>query len=162
LTRRVTAGQRVGVAGTLHPDGAVRVRVERQLSNGKWLRGSDVVLRSRGGVFRGRILLRAPGLYRLTPRAGVAARPVGAPALFLLAGVIAVEGVRRLSDPPDVAGGVVLGVALVGAVVNVAAAWALSRAERRSLNVEGARQHILTDLWASLAAAAAGLAILLF
>src|SRR4051794_8113068 len=83
LTRRVTAGRRVGIAGTLHPDGAVRVRVERQLSSGKWLRGSDVVLRSRGGVFRGRILLRAPGLYRLTPRAGVAARPVVAPALFV-------------------------------------------------------------------------------
>jgi hypothetical protein len=85
LTRRVTAGQRVAVAGTLHPDGAVRMRVERQLSNGKWLRGGDVVLRSRSGVFRGRILLRAPGLYRLTPRAGVAARPVAAPALFVRA-----------------------------------------------------------------------------
>src|SRR3954465_5536485 len=95
-------------------------------------------------------------------RAEILSAQINGATLFLLAGVIAVEGVRRLSDPPDVAGGVVLGVALVGAVVNVAAAWALSRAERRSLNVEGARQHILTDLWASLAAAAAGLAILLF
>ena len=41
------------------------------------------------------------------------------------------------------------------------AAWALSRAERRSLNVEGARAHVLTDLYASLAAAAAGLVVLL-
>ena len=44
-------------------------------------------------------------------------------------------------------------VGLAGAVVNVAAAWALSRAERRSLNVEGARAHVLADLYASLGAA---------
>ena len=42
----------------------------------------------------------------------------------------------------------------------VAAAWALARAQRRSLNVEGARAHVLTDLYASLGAAAAGALIL--
>ena len=51
-------------------------------------------------------------------------------------------------------------VGVLGALVNVAAAWALSRAERRSLNVEGARAHVLTDLYASLAAASAGVVIL--
>ena len=85
LTRRVNAGSRVAVSGTLHPDGVVRVRVERQLAGGRWVRGKDVVLRTRGGVFRGRVLLGRPGLYRLTPRAGVAARPVAAPALFVRA-----------------------------------------------------------------------------
>ena len=51
-------------------------------------------------------------------------------------------------------------VGLAGAAVNVAAAWALSRAERRSLNVEGARAHVLADLYASLGAALAGLLVL--
>ena len=51
-------------------------------------------------------------------------------------------------------------VGLAGAAVNIGAAWALSRAERRSLNIEGARQHILTDLYASLGAALAGLLVL--
>ena len=51
-------------------------------------------------------------------------------------------------------------VGLAGAGVNVAAAWALSRAERRSLNVEGARAHVLADLYASLGAALAGLLVL--
>ncbi len=51
-------------------------------------------------------------------------------------------------------------VGLAGAAVNVGAAWALSRAERRSLNVEGARAHVLADLYASLGAALAGLLVL--
>ena len=46
--------------------------------------------------------------------------------------------------------------------MNLGAAWALARAERRSLNVEGARAHVLTDLYASLGAALAGAIILLF
>jgi cobalt-zinc-cadmium efflux system protein len=79
----------------------------------------------------------------------------------VLAGVVGFEAIRRLFDPSDVEGGVVVAVGLLGAGVNVGAAWALSRAERRSLNVEGARQHVLTDLYASLAAVAAGLVVLL-
>jgi cobalt-zinc-cadmium efflux system protein len=92
-------------------------------------------------------------------RAEILSAQANGATLLVLAGVIAVEAIRRLSSPPEVEGGVVLVVGILGAGVNVAAAWALSRAERRSLNVEGARQHVLTDLYASLAAAAAGLVI---
>ena len=53
-----------------------------------------------------------------------------------------------------------LAVGLLGAAVNVGAAWQLARAERRSLNVEGARAHVLADLYASLGAAAAGAVVL--
>jgi cobalt-zinc-cadmium efflux system protein len=81
--------------------------------------------------------------------------------LLVLAGVIAVEGIRRLWSPPDVEGGLVVVIGLLGACANVAAAAALSRAQRRSLNVEGARAHVLTDLYASLGAAAAGAVVLL-
>jgi cobalt-zinc-cadmium efflux system protein len=80
--------------------------------------------------------------------------------LLVLAGVIAVEAIRRLWSPPEVDGAFVLVVGLIGACVNVAAAAALGRAERRSLNVEGARLHVLTDLYASLGAAAAGAVVL--
>jgi len=70
-----------------------------------------------------------------------------------------VEAVRRLADPPDVDGVVVIAIGVLGAGVNVAAAWALSRAERRSLNVEGARAHVLADLYGSLAAVAGGIVL---
>jgi cobalt-zinc-cadmium efflux system protein len=59
-----------------------------------------------------------------------------------------------------VEGVVVVVVGLAGAAVNVGAAWALSRAQRQSLNVAGARAHVLADLYASLGAALAGVLVL--
>jgi cobalt-zinc-cadmium efflux system protein len=94
-------------------------------------------------------------------RAEILSAQINGAALLVLAGVIAIEAIRRLFAPPEVDGAFVVAVGLAGAVVNVAAAWALGRAERRSLNVEGARQHVLTDLYASLGAAAAGAVVLL-
>ena len=94
-------------------------------------------------------------------RAEVLSAQVNGAALLVLAGVLAVSAIGRLSDPPDVEGAVVLVVGAVGAFVNVGAAWALSRAERRSLNIEGARAHVLADLFGSIAALVAGAVILL-
>jgi cobalt-zinc-cadmium efflux system protein len=93
-------------------------------------------------------------------RAEILSAQVNGASLLVLAGVIAVEAVQRLVDPHEVEGAIVLVVGLAGAAVNVGAAWALSRAERRSLNVEGARAHVLADLYASLGAALAGLLVL--
>ena len=109
-----------------------------------------------------RLAARPPG-GRFTfglGRAEILSAQVNGASLLVLAGVIAWEAVQRLGDPPSVDGAIVLVVGLTGAAVNVAAAWALSRAERRSLNVEGARAHVLADLYASLGAALAGLLVL--
>jgi cobalt-zinc-cadmium efflux system protein len=81
--------------------------------------------------------------------------------LLVLGVLIVIEGIRRLVDPPAVEGGVVLAVALAGVAVNLAATAVLHGADRSSLNVEGAFQHVLTDLVAFVATALAGLAILL-
>jgi len=80
--------------------------------------------------------------------------------LVLLAIWFVVEGVRRLVDPPDVVGGAVLVTALAGIVVNLVATLLVARAGRESLNVEGAFQHILNDLFAFVATAVAGAVIL--
>jgi cobalt-zinc-cadmium efflux system protein len=95
-------------------------------------------------------------------RAEILSAQANGATLLVLAGIIGFDAVHRLVDPPDVDGAVVLAVGLLGAVVNVSAAWALARAQRRSLNVEGARAHVLTDLYASLGAALAGALVLLF
>lgn len=79
--------------------------------------------------------------------------------LLVLAGWLAYEAARRLIDPPPVTGRLVLMTALIGVVVNVTATWMISRANRSSLNVEGAFQHILNDLFAFIATAIAGVVI---
>jgi cobalt-zinc-cadmium efflux system protein len=84
--------------------------------------------------------------------------------LVLLAAWLAYEAVRRLITPQPVTGGLMLGVALAGVAVNLAASWLLSRANardgRRSLNMEGAVAHVLTDLYAFAATAVAAIVIL--
>ena len=80
-------------------------------------------------------------------------------ALLVLASVIGFEAVRRIGNPADVDGAFVIAVGLAGALANGAAALALARANRASLNVEGAFLHNLTDLFSSLLAAAAGVLI---
>lgn len=81
--------------------------------------------------------------------------------LLILALFIVYEGIRRLIDPPDVEAGLVLWVGIAGLGANLAAAWALAKANRASLNVEGAFQHNLIDALGSIAAALAAGVILL-
>ena len=81
--------------------------------------------------------------------------------LLVLGLLIVFEALRRLIDPPDVGGRLVLIVALVGIVVNLVATWTLAKANRQSLNVEGSFQHLLTDLYAFIATAIAGAVIIL-
>jgi cobalt-zinc-cadmium efflux system protein len=80
--------------------------------------------------------------------------------LLILAAFIAYEAIRRLFAPPGVHGGLMLAVALVGVVVNLAATWALAGANRQSLNIEGSFQHLLTDLYGFIGTAIAAGVIL--
>jgi len=81
--------------------------------------------------------------------------------LLILAGFITYAAVRRLISPPQVHGWLMLAVALVGIAANVLIVWLLAGAERRSLNVEGSLQHVLTDLYAFIGTAIAAVVILL-
>ena len=61
--------------------------------------------------------------------------------------------------PTPVDGAVLVWVAAVGVAVNLVATATLSRANRRSLNVEGAFRHVLTDLYGFLGTMVAGILI---
>jgi cobalt-zinc-cadmium efflux system protein len=93
-------------------------------------------------------------------RAEILSAQLNGATLLALAAVITYEGIRRLVDPPDVEGATVLVVAIAGIFVNLAATSVLAGANRRSLNVEGAFQHVLTDLFAFVATAIAGAVVL--
>jgi cobalt-zinc-cadmium efflux system protein len=79
--------------------------------------------------------------------------------LLVVAGIVTAEAVSRLIHPPVVDGGPVIVVAAVGITVNVAASWVLARANRSSLNVEGAFRHVLTDLYGFIGTVIAGIVI---
>jgi cobalt-zinc-cadmium efflux system protein len=82
--------------------------------------------------------------------------------LLILSVVIVVDALRRLVSPLHVNGVPVLIVAVVGVVVNLAAAAILARGSgaQRSLNVEGSYRHILTDLYGFIGTAVAAVIIL--
>lgn len=94
-------------------------------------------------------------------RAEILSAAVNGITLLVVGALVGFEAVRRLLQPPPVAGGPVLVVALLGVVVNLVAAWVLARANRSSLNVRGAFQHILTDLYGFAATFVAGVVIVL-
>jgi cobalt-zinc-cadmium efflux system protein len=80
--------------------------------------------------------------------------------MVVVGAVIFVEALQRLVHPVSVAGPAVLGVALAGLAVNAVTTWLVSRANRSSLNVEGAFQHMLTDAAGFAATAVAAVVII--
>jgi cobalt-zinc-cadmium efflux system protein len=93
-------------------------------------------------------------------RAEILSAQLNGVTLLVLGALFCYEAAVRLTDPPEVEGRWVLATALTGIVINLAATWFLSRADRSSLNVEGAFQHILNDLFAFIATAVAGLVVI--
>jgi cobalt-zinc-cadmium efflux system protein len=70
------------------------------------------------------------------------------------------EAYHRLEDPPEVLGGWMIAVAGVGLLVNLIAAFILSRSAGDSINIEAALRHVLADILGSIGVIAAALIIL--
>jgi cobalt-zinc-cadmium efflux system protein len=82
-------------------------------------------------------------------RAEILAAFVNGLALVAVSGWIVWEALQRLDDPPEILGGWMLLVALVGLAVNAVSAAILARSEGDSLNVDAALRHVLADLLGS-------------
>jgi cobalt-zinc-cadmium efflux system protein len=80
--------------------------------------------------------------------------------LLLIVGWILFEAVRRLMDPPEVMGPMMLMVAGVGLLVNIFAFIVLHGGDRENLNIRGAALHVVGDLLGSIAAIAAAIVII--
>jgi cobalt-zinc-cadmium efflux system protein len=108
-------------------------------------------------------LARRPAEARWTfglRRAEILSAAVNGVSLVAVGLVILVEAVQRLVTPHPVNGTLVLVVALIGIAVNLAATSVLGRANRGNLNIRGAYLHVLTDLFAFIATAIAGVIIM--
>lgn len=81
-------------------------------------------------------------------RAEVFGALINAIILIVLMVVVAVQGVGRLIDPGDaeVAGPLMLIVAVIGMLANAVSMWLLSAAQKTSINVRGAYLEVMGDL----------------
>ncbi len=73
---------------------------------------------------------------------------------------IFIEAIRRFQEPPEILGGWMMAVAVLGLLVNVVGAIILMRSGGESLNMQGALRHMIADLLGSIGAIVASLVIL--
>jgi cobalt-zinc-cadmium efflux system protein len=93
-------------------------------------------------------------------RAEILSAQANGATLLVLAALIVYEAIHRLVSPPAVGGWTVLIVAVAGIAVNLVATWQLAQANRENMAVEGSFQHIVTDLYAFIGTAVAGVVII--
>jgi cobalt-zinc-cadmium efflux system protein len=98
------------------------------------------------------------GLYRLE----ILAAFVNSLLLFGVAIWVVIEAIRRLGDEPEVLGGPMLVVAVLGLIANLVAFVLLRDGARKSVNVEGAYLEVLADTVGSLGVIAAAVLLQVF
>ena len=106
---------------------------------------------------------RRPADWKLTfgsDRFSILAALVNGLTLFAIAIWITIEAIKRISNPQEILGGMMLWVALGGLAVNLVAFWVLTRGESDNLNVRAAALHVAGDLLGSVAALVAALVII--
>ena len=160
---------------------------QRAVGNAALLTGGFMIAEVVGGVVSGSLALLADAGHMLTDFAALALawfafrlarRPadgertygfdrfsvlaafVNGLTLFVIAGWICFEAYKRLNQPVEVTGGLMLWVALGGLAVNILAFWVLSRGEGDNLNMRAAALHVAGDLLGSVAALVASLVII--
>jgi len=92
-------------------------------------------------------------------RAEILAAAANGVALLIVSALVTYDAVVRLVHPSHVDGAVLIVVAAVGVAVNLVATLTVARADRQSLNIEGAYRHMLTDLYAFVGTLIAGIVI---
>ena len=142
---------------------------------GAWLSGSLALLADAGHMASdgiGLLVALIASVWATRPatdrhtfgfrRVEVLAALVNGVLLTVVATVVAIEAVRRLTEPeahtPE--GIPMLVVAGIGLLANVAAYLVLRGGDRRSMNMRGATLEVLGDLFGSIAAVVAGVVLL--
>jgi cobalt-zinc-cadmium efflux system protein len=158
---------------------------ERRLLFALLILGSFTLIEAVGGFFANSIALLAEAAHMLADSGSLALaivalrvgrRPANArrtfghrryqplaafingQALLLLTVWVVYEAIIRLTNRPEVNGGLMLIIALIGGVANLGAFLTLSGA--RSLNERGARVHVMSDMVGSAMASVAAVLVL--
>ena len=168
---------------------ALRKRQHRALWIALWLNAVFLVVEAVGGFVFGSLALIADAAHMFTDVVGlsiavVAARLADRPAtkrhtyglqraevlaaqangllILLAAAFIIYEAIQRIGSHSHIDGVGLLVIATLGLLVNLVPAWLLLRVEAGNINVRGAYVHLVTDALASVAAIAAGIAVIIW
>jgi cobalt-zinc-cadmium efflux system protein len=114
------------------------------------------------GLFAARLAARRAGPRQTfgLQRAEVLAGLVNGIALSVIAILVAVEAVRRISDPVELDAAPVLVLGVVGLAGNLVATWVLAGGERSDINLEGVLRHSFADALGSLGVIVSAILIL--
>ncbi|MEG6508465.1 cation diffusion facilitator family transporter [Methyloligella sp. 2.7D] len=159
---------------------------ERRMGLAALITGLFMAVEAGGGIVSGSLALLADAGHMLTDFASLslawfgfrlARRPadwkrtygfdrfqvliafVNGMALLVISAWIVYEAILRLSEGAKVEGGLMMGIAALGLLVNIGAFLLLHGADRKNLNVRGAAIHVMGDLLGSVAALIAGAVI---
>jgi cobalt-zinc-cadmium efflux system protein len=173
--------------GLTHAHGVAHANNERRMGLAALITGAFMFAEVAGGIAAGSLALLADAGHMLTDFASLSLawfgfrlsrRPAdwkrtfgfdrfqvlvafaNGLALFAIAAWIVYEAAERLMTTPEVSGGIMVVIAVLGLLVNIAAFRLLQGADRENLNVRGAAMHVLGDLFGSVAALVAGGVIL--
>jgi hypothetical protein len=94
-TSRIQAGRRIRISGVVRPHAAARVLVEKEGKDGRYRRVRESRLRVSKSRYSSDVLLRDPGLYRLTVRTGPSRSPTATAPVY----VRAVRDIERNPAP---------------------------------------------------------------
>lgn len=84
---------------------------------------------------------------------------INALTLFAIVICIAYEEWLRFRQPHEVLAGLMLVVAAIGLLVNIAVFWILTRGDSEHVNIKGAALHVMGDLLGSIGAIAAAIVV---
>jgi cobalt-zinc-cadmium efflux system protein len=107
-------------------------------------------------------LAQRPATLRRTwglARAEVLAAAVNATVLGVVGAYVLVEAVRRFTDPPQVATGLMLVFGVIGLAGNAVGLWLLAGAQRDNLNLRGAFLEVAADAVSSVGVIVAALVV---
>lgn len=166
----------------------VNTNNESRMALAAVLTGTFMVVELIGGILSGSLALMADAGHMLTDFAAlslawlafrIAKRPadwkhtfgfdrfsvvvafVNGLSLFVIAGMIVWEAIKRFGKPVEVMGQPMLIVASLGLLVNIVVFFIIIGGDKENLNVRSAALHVLGDLLGSVAAIGAALVILL-
>jgi len=80
--------------------------------------------------------------------------------LVIISLIIFYESYYRMKNPPEIKSGIMLFIAALGLVINLACAYFLHKSQQSSLNVKGALLHVAADAISSVGAILAGVFML--